>query len=70
MKLDMAFLEAASALTDAEVKALPPGAFTMTLECGSRFLKDYLDGGKYFRTPTPNTTWSVPVPRWPCVLTC
>ena len=61
MKLDIAlfqaytkgYLEAAPALTDAEVAALPLGAFTMTLECGSRFLKDYLDGDKYFRTAYP-----------------
>ncbi len=61
MKLDVelfrmytkGFLEAAPALTDAEVAALPLGAFTMTLECGSRFLKDYLDGDKYFRTAYP-----------------
>ena len=61
MKLDMelfriytkGFLEAAPSLTDAEVAALPLGAFTMTLECGSRFLKDYLDGDKYFRTAYP-----------------
>ena len=32
---------------------LPLGAFTMTLECGSRFLKDYLDGDLYFRTAYP-----------------
>lgn len=43
-------LEAAPALTDTEVTALPLGAFTMTVECGSRFLKDYLDGDIYFRT--------------------
>jgi len=61
MKLDIdlfrffakGFLEAAPSLTDAEVKALPLGAFTMTLECGSRFLKDYLDGDKYFRIAYP-----------------
>ena len=47
------FLEAAPSLTDAEVKVLPLGAFTMTLECGSRFLKDYLDGDKYFRVAYP-----------------
>ncbi len=47
------FLEAAPSLTDAEVNALALGAFTMTLECGSRFLKDYLDGDKYFRTAYP-----------------
>ena len=61
MKLDMdlfriytkGFLEAAPSLTDAEVDALSLGAFTMTLECGSRFLKDYLDGDKYFRVAYP-----------------
>ena len=61
MKLDLelfriytkGFLEAAPSLTDAEVASLPLGAFTMTLECGSRFLKDYLDGDKYFRTAYP-----------------
>ena len=61
MKLDMelfrvyakGYLEAAPALTDAEVKAMPLGAFTMTLECGSRFLKDYLEGDKYFRIAYP-----------------
>ena len=47
------YLEAAPSLTDKEVEALPLGAFTMTLECGSRFLKDYLDGDKYFRTAYP-----------------
>lgn len=61
MKLDLhlfsvytkGFLEAAASLTDEEVKALPLGAFTMTVECGSRFLKDYLDGDVYFRTAYP-----------------
>ena len=47
------FLEAAPALTDKEVEVLPLGAFTITLEIGSRFLKDYLDGDKYFRTAYP-----------------
>ena len=47
------YLEAAPALTDPEVGALTLGAFTMTVECGSRFLKDFLDGDKYFRTAYP-----------------
>ncbi|MBE6949811.1 MAG: aminoglycoside phosphotransferase family protein [Ruminococcaceae bacterium] len=42
------FLEAATNLTDEELKALPMGAYTMTLECATRFLKDYLDGDVYF----------------------
>ncbi|MCR4777721.1 MAG: aminoglycoside phosphotransferase family protein [Lachnospiraceae bacterium] len=37
------------ALTDAEAELLPLGAKTMTLECGMRFLTDYLQGDTYFR---------------------
>ncbi len=37
-------------LTEAEVKLLPVGAKMMTLECGLRFLTDYLEGDVYFRT--------------------
>ena len=47
------YLEAAPSLTDLEVKMLPMGAFTMTLEVGIRFLKDYLDGDIYFKTTFP-----------------
>ena len=32
---------------------LPMGAYVMTLEVATRFLKDYLDGDKYFRTAYP-----------------
>lgn len=61
MKLDIelfeafarGFLKGAPSLTREEVKALPLGAFTMTLECGSRFLADYLNGDVYFRTAYP-----------------
>ncbi len=38
------------ALTETEVRALPMGAYMMTLECGLRFLTDYLNGDTYFRT--------------------
>ena len=47
------FLEAATNLTEAEIQALPMGAYTMTLECASRFLKDYLDGDVYFKVDYP-----------------
>ena len=47
------FLEAAPSLTDTEVSVLALGAFTITLEIGSRFLADYLNGDKYFRTAYP-----------------
>ena len=44
------FLEGAQGgLTDAELEYLPWGAKLMTLECGIRFLTDYLDGDHYFR---------------------
>lgn len=44
------FLAAAgSALTDLEKETLPWGARLMTLECGIRFLTDYLEGDHYFR---------------------
>ncbi len=45
------FLEGAGgALTPAELEYLPWGAKLMTLECGIRFLTDYLEGDHYFRT--------------------
>ena len=36
-------------LTDNEVTMLPMGAILMTLECGMRFLTDYLEGDTYFK---------------------
>jgi N-acetylhexosamine 1-kinase len=30
------------------------GAYTMTLECATRFLKDYLDGDVYFKVSYPD----------------
>ncbi len=36
-------------LTPNEVKMLPMGAKMMTLECGMRFLADYLEGDVYFK---------------------
>lgn len=45
------FLEgAAGALTPAELEYMPWGAKLMTLECGIRFLTDYLEGDHYFHT--------------------
>ena len=40
-------------LTDGELDLLPEGAMMMTLECGVRFLTDYLEGDVYFRTHRP-----------------
>ena len=42
------FCEACPSLTPGEIEMLPQGAYTMTLECGMRFLTDYLNGDKYF----------------------
>ncbi len=48
------FLEgAAGCLSQAEVEYLPWGARLMTLECGIRFLTDYLQGNTYFRIHYP-----------------
>ena len=44
-----AFLDGAGGtLTEAEIEYLPWGAKLMTLECGIRFLTDYLEGDVYF----------------------
>ena len=51
------FLEGCGgALTEKEIELLPVGAIMMTLECGMRFLTDYLEGDVYFkiRRPTQN----------------
>lgn len=48
------YLEAAGdSLTPAERASLPWGARLMTLECGIRFLTDYLDGDRYFKSSRP-----------------
>ena len=48
------YLEAAGdALTPAEKENLPWGAKLMTLECGIRFLTDYLQGDTYFKIHRP-----------------
>lgn len=41
-------------LTEGELALLPEGAMMMTLECGMRFLTDYLNGDTYFRIHRPN----------------
>jgi hypothetical protein len=40
-------------LTEKEKDTMALGAVTMTVECGMRFLTDYLDGDKYFKTCYP-----------------
>ncbi len=45
--------ESAEVLTDEEIEYMPWGAKLMTLECGIRFLTDYLEGDTYFHTTRP-----------------
>lgn len=48
------FIEgSAGSLTDGELDMLPIGAIMMTLECGMRFLTDYIAGDTYFKTSRP-----------------
>lgn len=47
------FLSACHSLTELEKQTLPMGAKLMTLECGVRFLTDYLEGDKYFAIARP-----------------
>ena len=48
------YLETAKdVLTPEEIASLPWGARLMTLECGMRFLADFLQGDVYFKTAYP-----------------
>lgn len=42
------YVRSCPGLTAKELELLPMGAKTMTMECGVRFLTDYLDGDHYF----------------------
>ena len=44
---------AGAAMDEAERRSLPWGAKLMTLECGIRFLTDYLEGDHYFKISRP-----------------
>ncbi len=49
------FLEGCGgSLEEEEIRMLPMGAKLMTLECGIRFLTDYLEGSVYFKTAYPD----------------
>ena len=47
------FVRACPSLTAREREMLPMGAKLMTLECGMRFLADYLNGDRYFAIARP-----------------
>lgn len=56
LKHTKGFLEVAgNALTPLEIETLPWGAKLMTLECGMRFLTDYLEGDRSFCDSSPRT---------------
>lgn len=44
---------AGNVFTCEEIETLPLGAITMTIECGVRFLTDYLNGDTYFKVDYP-----------------
>ena len=46
-------LGAGGKLSETEIASLPEGAKIMTLECGMRFLTDYLEGDVYFHNARP-----------------
>lgn len=41
------------ALTETEIRMMPMGAKVITLECGMRFLTDYLEGDHYYKIHRP-----------------
>ncbi|MBR4206840.1 MAG: aminoglycoside phosphotransferase family protein [Clostridia bacterium] len=47
------FLEELPSITDKELALLPFSIKLMTLECGARFLADYINGDVYFKTKYP-----------------
>lgn len=47
------FLSAANNLTETELEMLPLSAIAITIELATRFLKDHLDGDRYFRITYP-----------------
>ena len=47
------FVEAGDFLNAAEIGNMTFGGLLMTLECGVRFLTDYLDGDHYFKIHRP-----------------
>ena len=48
------YVRSCPGLTQKELELLPLGAKTMTMECGVRFLTDYLEGDPYFKVSRPN----------------
>ena len=47
------FIAGCPDLTEEEIELMPVGARLMALECGIRFLTDYIEGDHYFKTKYP-----------------
>ena len=47
------FIAGCPDLTEKEIELMPVGARLMALECGIRFLTDYIEGDHYFKTAYP-----------------
>ena len=47
------FIAGCPDLTEKEIELMPVGAKLMALECGIRFLTDYIEGDHYFKTAYP-----------------
>ena len=47
------FIAECTDLTEKEIELMPVGARLMALECGIRFLTDYIEGDHYFKTAYP-----------------
>lgn len=54
------YVRSCPGLTQKELELLPLGAKTMTMECGVRFLTDYLDGDHYLPFTATARTSTVP----------
>ena len=55
--------EAGNSLTEEEIRLLPFSAKLMTLECGMRFLTDYLNGDTYFKSTESTRIWTAAIHR-------
>ena len=47
------FLREFTCMTEEEIRMLPDACVLMAIECGMRFLTDYLQGDTYFKTERP-----------------
>lgn len=55
--------ELRGSITAREAELLPFSGNLLTMECGMRFLADYLEGDIYLPPSTPSIIWCAPAPR-------